>query len=188
MSLIKSRLCYFSSWNLFSYSLSSFLGPASSHNTIPGTTSVFAPASTLVFASAPILVVINKLFKQFMKTYLKSNQRPKQPPTERGETLNTKVPKVYYVKLYIDCYHFYQRCKDYFETARATKANRNLFAAFFFRGNISLRWTQFKCHHQDEELNPITWAVFNVFLQKNLGKSKSFVDNIWKKLTKEIQY
>ena len=39
-----------------------------------------------------------------------------------------------------------------------------------------------------EKLTPITWIEFKAFLQKNLGKSKSFVNNIWKKLKRDSQY
>ena len=47
---------------------------------------------------------------------------------------------------------------------------------------------QYKYCDWDKELTPITWTEFKVFLQKNLGKSKSFIDNIWKKLKRDFQY
>ena len=56
----------------------------------------------------------------------------------------------------MDCYHFYQQCKNHFETAGATGFNRTLFAAFFLCGNISVRWAQFKRRNRGEELTPIT--------------------------------
>ena len=93
------------------------------------------PAPTLTQAAT------NDLFKQFMKAYLESNQRSRQPPTERKQPLKAKIPELYYGKLHMDYYQFCQQCKDYFETARATKAKRTLFAAFFLHGNISMRST-----------------------------------------------
>ena len=86
------------------------------------------------------------------------------------------------------CYHFCQQCKDYFETARATRTNWTSFAAFFLYGNISVCWTQYKRCHRGKELIPITWTEFKVFLQKNLGESKSFVNNIWRKFKWDSQY
>ena len=72
--------------------------------------------------------------------------------------------------------------------ARATGFNWTPFAAFFLRGNISVRWTQFKCRNRGEKLTPITWIEFKAFLRKNLRKSKSFVNSIWRKLKKDSQY
>ena len=51
-----------------------------------------------------------------------------------------------------------------------------------------MRWTQFKYCNRGEELTPITWTEFKAFLQKNLGKSKSFIDSIWRKLKRDSQY
>ena len=44
------------------------------------------------------------------------------------------------------------------------------------------------CRHQGKELISIIWTEFKAFLHKNLGESKSFVDNIWRKLKKDSQY
>lgn len=88
----------------------------------------------------------------------------------------------------MDCYNFCQQCKDYFATARATGSNRILFAATFLRGTISLRWTQYKRHHQGEGVIPITWVEFKAFLRMNLGESRSFVNSIWSKLKRDSQY
>ena len=162
--------------------------PAPSCNPTLGPNLVLAlipvPLSTLTLAP----VDIDELFKKFMKAYLETNQRPKQPPVERKQTFKAKLPEVYYDKSHIDCYHFCHQCKDYFKTTGATEFNRTLFATFFLRGNISVRWTQFKYCNQNEELTSITWTEFKAFLQKNFGESKSFVDSIWRNLKKDSQY
>ena len=88
----------------------------------------------------------------------------------------------------MDCYHFCQQYKDYFETVGATGFNQTPFAVSFLCGNISMRWAQFKRHNRVEELTPITWTEFKAFLRKNLGESKLFVDSIWRKLKKDTQY
>ena len=119
---------------------------------------------------------------------METNQRPRQPSAERKQTLKAKIPEIYYSKLHMDCYHFCQYCKDYFETAGAIRANQTLFATFFLHGNISVHWAQFKYCNKVEELTSITWTEFKAFLQKNLGESKSFVDSIWRKLKRDSQY
>ena len=93
--------------------------PARSCNSTLGPILVFV----LILALVPAPVSIDELFKKFMKAYLELNQGPRQPPTERKWILKAKVSEVYYSKSYIDCYHFCQQWKDYFETARATGAN-----------------------------------------------------------------
>ena len=93
----------------------------------------------LVPTSAPALAATNDLFRQFMKAYLKSNQRPRQPPAKREQPFKAKISKLYYSKLHMDCYHFCQQCKDHFEIAEATRANWTPFAVFFLCKNISVR-------------------------------------------------
>ena len=51
-----------------------------------------------------------------------------------------------------------------------------------------MSWTQYKHCHQGEKLTPITRTEFKAFLQKNLGKSKLFIDSIWRKLKQDFQY
>ena len=79
-----------------------------------------------------------------MKAYLESNQGPSQPLEERKQPFKDKVPDLYYGKLYMDYYHFYQQCEDHFKTSWVTGTNQTLFVASFFCGNISVQWMQFK--------------------------------------------
>ena len=117
--------------------------PAPSCNPTPGLDSVptlvSAPIPALIPTPASVLAAINDLFKQFMKAYLELNQRPRQPPAECKQPLKAKVPELYYGKLHIDCYHFCQQCKDYFESVGATGANRTPFTAFFLYESISVQ-------------------------------------------------
>ena len=154
MALGGSRLCCSSRGNLFPLDLvedelARDLGPtegphlastssAPSCNPTLGPALVSAPIPASVPTPTPTSAVTNDLFKQFIKAYLKSNQRPREPPAERERLFKAKVSKIYYGKLYIDCYHFCQQCKDYFQTARAIGANQTLFEAFFFHKNISV--------------------------------------------------
>ena len=152
------------------------ISPALSRNPTPGPEQVLALNPAPVPAPAP--PSSDELFKQFMRAYLESNQGLRQPPAERERFHKAKVPEVYYGKSHMDCYHFCQQCKDYFKTAGATGTNRTLFAASFLCGSISVCWTQYKRRYSGEELTPIIWTEFKVFLRKNLGESKSFVDSI----------
>ena len=160
--------------------------PALSCNPTPGPDLVPALISAPVPAPTPALVASEELFKKFMKVYLETNQRPRQP--ERKSTLKAKVPEVYYDKSHMDCYHFCQQYEDCFETAGATGFNQTPFAAFFLCRNINVCWAQFKRRNRGKELTPITWTEFKAFLRKNLEESKLFVDSIWKKLKRNSQY
>ena len=82
--------------------------PALSCNPIPGPKLVPTLISTPVPAPipAPAPPSSDKLFKQFMRAYLESNQGPKQPSAERERLFKAKVLEIYYSKLHIDCYYF----------------------------------------------------------------------------------
>ena len=112
--------------------------PAPSCNPTPGPNLVPALIPAPVPAPTPAPVASEELFKKFMKAYLETNQGPRQP--ECKQNLKAKVPKVYYDRSHMDCYHFCQQCEDHFETVGATGFNRTPFAASFLRENISVRW------------------------------------------------
>ena len=111
----------------------------------------------------------------------------KEAPHEPQEhLLKARFPNLYYRKSHMDYYHFCQQCKDYFDIARATGSNRTSFAASFLHGTTSYRWTQHKRRHQSAD--PITWFKFKAFVRKNLGESRSFVDDIWSRFRRDSQY
>ena len=122
---------------------------------IPGPDLVPALIPIPVPAPIPAPVPINKLFKKFLKAYLESNQGSRQSLAEREQIFKAKISEVYYGKLYMNCYHFCQQCKDYFKTSRATRANRTLFVASFLHKNISVHRAEFKYCNRGEELTPI---------------------------------
>ena len=133
----RSRLRCLPRQNLLPSNASPSLGPILFCNptlaSAPVPTPVLAPVPAPTLASA----TTNNLFKQFIKTYLEINQGIKQPLAECKQFFKAKILEMYYDKSYMDCYHFCQQCKDHFETAGATGANRTPFATFFFRENIS---------------------------------------------------
>ena len=82
------------------------ISPALSRNLTPDPDLVLALIPALVPALTLAPVASNELFKKFMKAYLETKQGPKQPEYE--QLLKAKVPKVYYSKSHMDCYHFCQ--------------------------------------------------------------------------------
>ena len=124
------------------------------------------------------------LFTKFMKVFMETTQAQAQALAEpRERPLKARTPETYWGKSHMECYHFCQQCEDHFETSGATGMNCTPFAASFLRGSISLRWAQHKCRHKSA--TPITWLKFKAFLQKNLGSSQAFIDNIWSKFRRD---
>ena len=72
-----------------------------------------------------------------LKIFLEiKGQEPKAEfPCE--QPLKAKIPDVYFEKLHIDCYHFCQQYKNYFETADATGSYRTPFLTLFLCGKIN---------------------------------------------------
>ena len=101
------------------------------------------PAFTLSPTPTPTSTspLTNELFKQFMKTYLESNQGPSQSPAKCKLPLKAKMPDLYYDKSYIDYYYFCQQYKDHFKTFWAIRTYWTLFITSFFCRNISVQWT-----------------------------------------------
>ena len=146
--------------------------PASSHASSPAPSHTSAPTlakSTLALkCSKTDLIRILKIF---------SETKSQEPKVEVSceQFLKAKIPNIYFGKLYINCYHFCQQCKDYFETTGTTKSNCILFAVLFLHRKINFWWHQ----HWKQFSGVFTfWEEFKVFLKKNLGDSRSFVDTI----------
>ena len=156
MASRSSRPYYFFCWNFFPidqledklirnqnsaesfHSGSTSLAP--SRNSTPVSNLVSALDSTLFPALAPALISSNKLFKQFIKAYLESNQRSSRSLAECKQSLEAKIPDVYYWKLHMDCYYFYQQYKDHFHTAKVNEAKRTPFTTFFLCRSIRVCW------------------------------------------------
>ena len=101
-----------------------------------------------------------------MKAYLEA-QVPAQIAPEIDlepfkQPLKARIPDFYYGNLHIDCYQFYQQCKDHFEIAGAKRPNRILFAAPFLCELIIQQWFQYK--RRCNGAVPMTWPKFKKFL------------------------
>ena len=107
-------------------------------------------ALTPLKAPTPPLILpsIKDFFIKFMKVFMETTQAQAQAQTELQERPhNNRSPETYSEKSHINCYHFCQQCKDYFETLDTIGMNRIPFAASFHRGIISFRWAQHKRRH-----------------------------------------
>ena len=98
-------------------------------------------ASTPPKALTPPLVPSTKdFFMKFMKVFVESTQTRNQKQAEPWKwSFKARSPEIYLKKSHMDCYHFCQQCKNYFETLDATKMNCTPFPASFFYGIISLK-------------------------------------------------
>ena len=153
-----------------------------------------APPVAPIVASSPILPLAipapsldNKLFKQFIKSYLEAKV-PVQIALEIDskpckQPLKVRFPDLYYGNLHIDWYRFCQKCNDHFETIGDKRPNRILFAALFLSGLVTQQWLQHKQRRDGAVL--MTWPEFKEILRKNLGNSRAFVDSVWKKIKRD---
>ena len=103
----------------------------------PTLTPIVSRASTPAPATTPDAVPSfdSKLFKQFIKAYLKTQVLGRievdSEPCE--QSFKAQFPDLYYGNLHMDCYQFCHQCQDYFENAGAKGPNRIRFAALFLR-------------------------------------------------------
>ena len=100
-------------------------GPAKRSNT--RSDEALTEALTPPEASIPPLIppTSEDLFTKFMKLFIEMTQAREQlEPWECS--FKAKTPEIYSGKSHMDCYHFCQQCKDYFETSGATGMNRTL--------------------------------------------------------------
>ena len=88
----------------------------------------------------------------------------------------------------MDCYNFYQQCKDYFAIVGAMVANKIPFATSFPQDRISFLWQQYKRRDDTNSSVPVTWNKFKAFLYQSLGDSQTFVDTYWEKIKRDFQY
>ena len=122
------------------------------------------------------LTSTDELFKQFIKAHLKAQTLAPIEAEPREQPLKACFQNLYYGNSHMNCYHFCQHCEDHFETAEATEYNRIPFAALFLCGTVVQQWQQHKRRFQ--RLVPMTWIEFKSFLWKNLGDSRTFINNL----------
>ena len=157
------------------------------------------PAPTAASALAPPAVNstvryseadLQRIFRTVLET--RSSTLTPQPivfpdgPCER--LLKATFPELYRGKTHMECYNFIQQWEDYFATAGAKKPNRVLFVATSFWEQALFRWQQHKAKNAGETDVPLIWVEFKAFLCWSLGKSRAFVDSIWRTIRRDSQY
>ena len=144
--------------------------PASSHASTPAPNHINTLTSSYAGAFTPVestlalkyskmdLMRILKIFSKIKSQKLKVEVLCKQ-------SLKAKALDLYFEKLHIDCYHFCQKCEDYFKTIGTIRSNCILFATLFLRGKINFWW-----HQYWKQLGGvfIPWEEFKTFLRKIL--------------------
>ena len=126
-------------------------------------------ATTFLEASTPHLILFlnEDLFTKFIKVFMKIMQAQAQVLVKpQKSSLKARTLEIYWGKSHIECYHFCQQCKNYFETFGAIGTNYTLFVTLLLRGSISIKWTQHKRRHKSTIF--IIWSDFKIFLRKNL--------------------
>ena len=160
-------------------------------------TSAVIPVVALLaaFSSADFSVVryLEKSLYQIVRTIFEARSLP--PPTltfvlapiviaashnegSRERPLKARFPDIYQGKTHLECYDFFQLCKNNFATAGTTGQNQVLFAAIFLKDTALFCWRQHQCKIEDQTNVFISWKGFKAFFCQSLGKSKAFVDTI----------
>ena len=99
----------------------------------------------------------------------------------RERPLKAWFPDIYWGKTHLKCYNFFQQCKDHFATAGTIGPNRVQFAAIFLKDSVLFHWQQHQHKIEDQTNVLISWEGFKAFFCQSLGKSKAFIDTIWRK-------
>ena len=102
--------------------------------------------------------------------------------------LKALFPDVYWDKTHMECYNFFQQCKNHFATAGATWPNRVPFAAIFLKDTALFRWQQHQHKKEDETNVPITLEEYKAYFCQSLGESEAFIDKILSTLRKDSQH
>ena len=162
----------------------------------PATTYVSTPADALVIAfvaasgSAYSSVVryLEDNLQRILKTILDFRSLTPVPAPVITAALHYKglcerplkawFPNIYWDKTHLECYNFFQQCKDHFAIAGATGPNRVLFAAIFLNNTALFCWQQYQHKINDQTNVSISCKGLIAFLCQSLGKSEAFVNTI----------
>ena len=124
--------------------------PATSRALTPAVALVVAPLAVFGSADSSVVRYSKDDLRRILRIVLDS--RPLAPvpapaaaphyegPCERP--LKAWFPDIYWGKTHLECYNFFQQCKDHFAPAGATGLNQVLFAAIFLKDTALFRWQQ----------------------------------------------
>ena len=102
-----------------------------SGSTIPG---FLDPEPTLAPKSALAFIYLEANLQQLLRIYIAAK---KALPELWEHPLKARFSNLYYRKLYMDHYHFYQQCENHIDIVRAIGSNHISFTTFFLQKTIS---------------------------------------------------
>ena len=109
-----------------------------------------------------------------------------ESPRERP--LKARFPDIHRGKVHLECYNFFQKCKDHFTSAGSIGSNRVPFGAIFLKNTALFRWRQLQRKIEDQTNVLISWKGFKAFICESLGESKAFVNTVWSTIRKDSQH
>ena len=134
--------------------------PATIHAPISAVASVIIPLTACGSANSSLIRYLEDDLQRILGTVLDS--RPTAPvlapvvatgPYYESlceRLLKKRFPDMYWSKTHIECYNFFQQCKDHFATSGATWPNRVPLAAIFLKDAILFRWQQHQRKVEDK--------------------------------------
>ena len=162
------------------------LAPAVTRAFTPAVPPVVTPLATSSSADSSVVKYSEDDLQQILRTVL--DFRPLSPipapaaaPHYKGprkRPLKARFPDIYWGKMHLECYNFFQQCEDHFATAGTMGSNRVPFAATFLKDTVPFRWQQHQRKVEDQTNISISWEGFKAFLRQSLGESEAFVDTI----------
>ena len=88
----------------------------------------------------------------------------------------------------MECYNFFQQCKNHFAIAKATGLNQVLFVTTFLKDSALFPLQQYQHKIKDKTNVFITWKKYKVFFCQNQGKSNAIIDTIWNTIRKNSKH
>ena len=160
--------------------------PAALRACTPAVALVVAPLAAFGSADSSVVRYSEDDLQQILKTVLDFRSlapvfAPAAVPHYEGpreKPLKARFPDIYCGKTHLECYNFFQQCKDHFAIAGTTGSNRVPFAAIFLKNSALFRWQQHQHKIEDQTNVPISWEGFKAFLCQSLGEFEAFVNII----------
>ena len=134
--------------------------PAGTFASTPAIAPVVALLVTSGSADSSVVKYLKKDLQRIFRTVLDFRPLPPVPalvvavtPHYEGslkQSLKAWFPDIYWGKTHLECYDFFQQCKDHFATAGATGLNRVQFPAMFLKDTALFRWQQYQRKIKDQ--------------------------------------
>ena len=150
-------------------------------NNISGVSYALTPAIALsvFFILSSMAQYLEDDLQRIFKTVLDSRTpafplalAPQQYKNPCERSLKAQFPEIYWSKIHLECYNFFQQSGNHFAIAGAKSQNRMLFAATFLKNTALFCWQQYQQKVEDETDIFITWEKFKAFFCQSLMSPK----------------